>query len=63
VTPVLLLAQIPLIGAMYGGSVDAAVEATIPIGQWLGWIINLTVVEIVIHRNAYQLRAQPIRSR
>ncbi|MEV0702583.1 DUF2306 domain-containing protein [Saccharopolyspora sp. NPDC050389] len=50
VVPLLLLAQFPFIGAMYGGSVPAAVDMTIPIGQWLGWIINLTIVEILLRR-------------
>ncbi|MEV0082823.1 DUF2306 domain-containing protein [Saccharopolyspora sp. NPDC050642] len=50
VVPLLLLAQFPFIGAMYGGSVPAAVDMTIPIGQWLGWIINLTIMEFVLRR-------------
>ena len=48
--PVLLLAQVSLVDALYGGSVDAAVKATIPIGQWLGWIINLIVADFLIRR-------------
>lgn len=50
VVPLMLLAQFPLIDRLYGGSVAAAVDATIPIGQWLGWIINLVVAEVLIRR-------------
>lgn len=42
--PVLLLSQIP-----FGG---ADVSAMIPIGQTLGWIINLIVVEVLLRRAA-----------
>ncbi|SDZ36785.1 Uncharacterized membrane protein [Saccharopolyspora shandongensis] len=55
--PLLLLAQFPFIDAMYGGSVPAAVDMTIPIGQWLGWIINLTIVEFLLRRE--RTRAVP----
>jgi uncharacterized membrane protein len=56
VVPLLLLAQVPIIDAVYDGSVDAAVEATIPVGQWLGWIINLITAEILIHRKSSRPR-------
>lgn len=52
VAPLLVLAQLPIIDSVYGGSADAAIEATIPIGQWLGWIINLIIAEILIRRKA-----------
>jgi uncharacterized membrane protein YozB (DUF420 family) len=51
VVPLMLLVQFPFIGAMYGGSVPAAVDASIPIGQWLGWISNLAVVEVLLRRD------------
>lgn len=50
VVPLMLLAQFPFIDRLYGGSVAAAVDATIPVGQWLGWIINLLVAEVLIRR-------------
>lgn len=60
VVPLLLLAQFPFIGTMYGGSVPAAVDATIPIGQWLGWIINLIVVESFLRRERSQATASSV---
>ena len=50
VTPVLLLVQVPVMGSWYGGDVQAAVSASIPYGQWLGWIVNLSIAEIIIRR-------------
>lgn len=50
VVPLLMLAQLPVLGSRYGGDVEAMVEATVPIGQWLGWIVNLTIAELVIRR-------------
>jgi uncharacterized membrane protein len=50
VTPLLLLAQAPIMQSRYDGDVQAAVSASIPYGQWLGWILNLTLAEIVIRR-------------
>ena len=47
--PVLLLAQIPLGGAD-AGSIGERAPAMIPVGQTLGWIINLIVVEVLIRR-------------
>jgi hypothetical protein len=26
------------------------VEATLPFGQWLGWMVNLAVVEVILRR-------------
>ena len=58
VAPLLLVAQLPVLDSWYGGSVDAAIAATIPIGQWLGWIVNLAVVEILIRRRPAHLAAE-----
>lgn len=49
--PVLLLAQIPFAGAD-AGSIGESASSMIPIGQTLGWIINLIVVEIFIRRDS-----------
>ncbi len=54
VTPLLLLAQVPIMQSQYGGDVEAAVEASIPYGQWLGWIINLAIAELIIRRTKHQ---------
>lgn len=50
VTPLLLIAQLPLMSLLHDGSFDAAVSATVPIGQWLGWIINLLIAERLLRR-------------
>ena len=50
VTPLLLLAQVPVMQSRYDGDVQAAVTASIPFGQWLGWIVNLLIAQYVIHR-------------
>ena len=50
VTPLLLLLQVPVMGSWYDGDVQAAVTASIPYGQWLGWIVNLTIAELIIRR-------------
>ena len=50
VTPLLLLAQVPVMQSRYDGDVQAAVSASIPYGQWLGWIVNLAVAEWIIRR-------------
>ncbi|GAA2331419.1 DUF2306 domain-containing protein [Dactylosporangium salmoneum] len=47
--PVLLLAQIPFGGAE-PGSIGERAPGMIPIGQTLGWIINLIVAERLIRR-------------
>jgi uncharacterized membrane protein len=46
--PLLLLAQIPF--ATSAGSIRDNAPAMIPIGQALGWIVNLIAVEILIRR-------------
>ena len=48
--PLLLLVQVPVMQSRYDGDVQAAVSATIPYGQWLGWIVNLLIAQWVIHR-------------
>lgn len=48
--PLLILVQLPVLGARYGGDVGAAAEAAIPVGQWMSWVVNLIVAEIIIHR-------------
>lgn len=50
VTPLLLLAQAPVMQSRYDGDVQAAVTASIPYGQWLGWIVNLVIAQLVIRR-------------
>jgi len=45
----MLLAQIPLSGATLASAADSA-ESLIPIGQVLGWVVNLAIAEIVIRR-------------
>ena len=50
VTPLLLLAQVPVMQSRYDGDVQAAVCASIPYGQWLGWIVNLALAELIIRR-------------
>lgn len=47
--PVLLLAQVPFTSASAGSIGDNA-SSMIPIGQALGWVVNLIVVEILIRR-------------
>lgn len=46
VTPLLMLALLPVAG---GGPEQLAEEA-VPFGQWLGWIVNLTVAEVALRR-------------
>ncbi|GAA4250559.1 DUF2306 domain-containing protein [Dactylosporangium darangshiense] len=48
--PLLLLVQIPFGGAE-AGAIGERAPSMIPIGQTLGWIINLIVVEILIRRD------------
>ncbi len=50
VVPLLLLAQVPVMQSRHDGDVQAAVSATIPYGQWLGWIVNLLVAQWVTRR-------------
>ncbi|MEU7853394.1 DUF2306 domain-containing protein [Nonomuraea sp. NPDC049141] len=48
--PLLLLAQVPFSDTVNAGSISANAQSMIPIGQALGWIVNLVVVEILIRR-------------
>lgn len=48
--PLLMLVQLPVLQSEYGGNVEALVEASIPVGQWVSWVVNLIVAEVVIHR-------------
>lgn len=50
--PLMLLAQVPMMSSWYDGDVQAAVSASIPVGQWLGWMVNLAIAEWVIRRTA-----------
>jgi uncharacterized membrane protein len=47
--PVLLLVNVPLTGAAPGSPASAA-PALVPVGQVLGWVLNLAVAEVVIRR-------------
>jgi uncharacterized membrane protein len=58
VTPLLLLAQVPVMQSRYDGDVQAAVTASIPYGQWLGWILNLALAESILRRRR-ALNADP----
>ena len=58
IVPLMLLVQVPVMSSRYDGDVQAAVSASIPIGQWLGWIINLAVAEWIIRRTRSDLSAE-----
>jgi len=47
--PLFLLVQIPFSGAN-AGSIGENATSVIPVGQTIGWIVNLTIVEIIIRR-------------
>jgi uncharacterized membrane protein len=47
--PLMLLASIPLTGASPGTLAGAAPDL-IPVGQVLGWVVNLAVAEVLIRR-------------
>ncbi|MBD3144267.1 DUF2306 domain-containing protein [Microbispora bryophytorum] len=49
IVPLLLLVQIPFRGAD-PGSMGELATSMIPIGQTLGWVVNLVVVETIIRR-------------
>jgi uncharacterized membrane protein YozB (DUF420 family) len=50
VVPLLLLAQLPWILTTYDGDVDRVIGRTVPVGQWLGWMIDLAVAEWLLRR-------------
>ncbi len=52
IVPVLMLVQLPMLGTWYEGDVERMAEASIPFGQWLGWILNLAVAELYLRRNS-----------
>ncbi|MEU6430064.1 DUF2306 domain-containing protein [Microbispora sp. NPDC046973] len=55
--PLFLLVQLPFRGAD-PGSMGELATSMIPIGQTLGWVVNLVVVEIVIRRRRHQPEAR-----
>ncbi len=50
IVPLLMLPQVPMLDSWYGGDVERMAEATIPFGQWLGWIVNLAVAELILRK-------------
>ncbi|MFI7032570.1 DUF2306 domain-containing protein [Microbispora rosea] len=60
--PLLLLVQIPFRGAD-PGSMGELATSLIPIGQTLGWIVNLVVVETIIRRRLSEARRMERLSR
>ena len=52
IVPLLMLVQLPMLGVWYDGDVERMAEASIPFGQWLGWIVNLAVVELILRRKS-----------
>jgi uncharacterized membrane protein len=56
--PLLLLSRIPFGGAGVG-SIGEDAPSMIPIGQTLGWIINLLLVEVLIRRRPPRRRRTP----
>ncbi|MBO2453087.1 DUF2306 domain-containing protein [Actinomadura barringtoniae] len=59
--PLMLLAQVPFTDASAGSIGDKA-SSMIPIGQAIGWIVNLIVVEILIRRSNRRTGARTRRS-
>ncbi|MFW6691084.1 DUF2306 domain-containing protein [Streptomyces sp. MAR4 CNX-425] len=60
VVPVLLIAGAPFRDDAAGGG---AVDDVIPVGQVLGWVVNLAVAEVLIRRRAAGRRRPPRRRR
>jgi hypothetical protein len=48
--PLLLAVQLPFQDDRSPGAVRELVAATIPYGQWLGWMVDLAVAEYVVRR-------------
>lgn len=48
--PLLLLARLPLDGPGAAGSAGDSVRRLIPVGQTLGWMVDLAVTEVMIRR-------------
>jgi uncharacterized membrane protein YozB (DUF420 family) len=57
IVPLLLLAQLPLLLGRYDGEIDRALAIAIPLGQWLGWIVDLAIAEWLIRRSKQHGRA------
>ncbi|WP_203989687.1 DUF2306 domain-containing protein [Sphaerisporangium rufum] len=55
IVPLSLLVRIPL-GGLAAGSIGEAATSMIPIGQTLGWIVNLIVAESIIRRRTAAAR-------
>lgn len=61
--PVFLISQLLFAGGDTDSARQLALEM-IPVGQTVGWILNLIIVEIIIRRRpSIQMRDGPIRSR
>ena len=58
IVPLSLLIQIPF-GRMSADDIGSQAPTMIPLGQTLGWIINLIIVEIIIRRTAAR-RKSPV---
>lgn len=56
--PVLLLAQVP-----FGGVDPGSAPTLIPIGQTLGWVVNLVVVEVLLRRDQRPPTRSPRRTK
>jgi hypothetical protein len=56
--PLLLLAQIPFTSTS-AGSIGANAPSMIPIGQTLGWIVNVIAAEALIRRRQSRRRSMP----
>jgi uncharacterized membrane protein len=52
--PLMLLVRLPFTGETLGAAADS-VPSVVPIGQVLGWVVNLVIAEMVIRRR----RARP----
>jgi hypothetical protein len=57
--PLMVLAQLPFSGGTLASAADS-VTSIIPIGQVLGWVVNLVIAEVVIRRRrAYTASIRP----
>ncbi|WP_410670479.1 DUF2306 domain-containing protein [Amycolatopsis sp. cmx-4-68] len=56
--PVFLLAQVP-----FGGVDPGSATSLVPIGQTLGWIVNLVVVEVLLRRGQRPATRSPRRTK
>lgn len=61
--PLFLISQLLVAGGDTNGARQLALEM-IPLGQAVGWTLNLAIVEVFIRRrSSMQVRDEPIRSR